>query len=381
MSTRTRRRPSIFLLERYLMASLALLAILLIETAYLHASLEHHLRSTTIASTAANDGSSGSTALLVFQHESQARGGTTSSRSSTTTTNHAIPASPWLWKKSTGSDESHQVVKKDKNGKVVHHSITKLTAAELGSDTTTSSHVVSMEEAIQGRERLVALLQDAGVHDTEPAALAQLPKWNEIAALYYTTTSDDTDVTDQGPVLVGLDTCAQFRESVPPDDASIGVAGLFNTGTNPLAMYLAANCVMPHSPNKHDHGMRWQVPWGKHMLAQRKWNNTAAHDQHVDKSHVLPVVLVRDPYTWSQSMCQHPYAAKWKHGKKHCPNLVEEDGSSVNVSIGYPGQTAHWDSLVHLWSDWYNQYLAADYPRLLVRYVQHSTKLGYNVIL
>ena len=342
------------------MASLALLAILLIETAYLHASLEHHLRSTT--STA--NGSSSSAALLVHQQQSQAR-----------RTNHAIPASPWLWKKSTGSDgaddgESHQVVKKDKNGKVVHHSITKLTAAELGSDTTSSITAdISMEEASQGRERLLALLQDAGVHDTEPAALAQLPKWHEIAALYYTTSTSDTDVTEEGPVIVGLDTCAQFRDSVPPDDASIGVAGLFNTGTNPLAMYLAANCVMPHSKNKKDRGMRWQVPWGKHMLADRKWNNTAAHDQKVDKSHVLPVILVRDPYTWGHSMCKHPYAAKWKHGAKHCPNLVE-DGSSVPVSIGYPGQTAHWDSLVHLWSDWYNQYLTADYPRLLVRYVQ-----------
>lgn len=28
----------------------------------------------------------------------------------------------------------------------------------------------------------------------------------------------------------------------------------------------------------------------------------------------------------------------------------------------------HWDSLVHLWNDWYRQYLEADYPRLIVRF-------------
>ena len=139
-------------------------------------------------------------------------------------------------------------------------------------------------------------------------------------------------------------------------------------GTNPAAMYLAANCVMPHNTNdKQGQGMRWQVPWGKHMLAHRKWSNTAAHDGKVNKTNVLPVVLVRDPYSWMQSMCQHPYAAKWEHSNDHCPNFVHENGSSVPVSINYPGGEVTWDSLVHLWSDWYNQYLTAEYPRLMVR--------------
>jgi len=148
---------------------------------------------------------------------------------------------------------------------------------------------------------------------------------------------------------------------------------LFSRISNPLAMYLAANCVMPGNQRDRNRGIRWQVPWGKHMLASRKWNNTAGHDTHVNKTNVLPTILIRDPYTWAQSMCKHPYAAQWEHTKDHCPNLVvvDDDGqSSVQVSIGYPGQKATWDSLVHLWSDWYNQYLTADYPKLLVRYVQ-----------
>jgi hypothetical protein len=105
------------------------------------------------------------------------------------------------------------------------------------------------------------------------------------------------------------------------------------------------------------------------MLASRKWTNTARHDSAVNKTNVLPVVLIRDPYSWMQSMCKHPYSAKWEHADDHCPNRIKKDGSAVPVSINYPGKTAEWDSLVHLWSDWYNQYLTADYPRLMVRYV------------
>ena len=104
-------------------------------------------------------------------------------------------------------------------------------------------------------------------------------------------------------------------------------------------------------------------------MANRRLNNTAAHDGKVNKTNVLPVVLIRDPYTWMQSLCRHPYAARWKHGREHCPNLVNKDNQAVQVSIGYPGSAAVWDSLVHLWNDWYNQYLTADYPRLIVRYV------------
>ena len=61
------------------------------------------------------------------------------------------------------------------------------------------------------------------------------------------------------------------------------------------------------------------------------------------------------------------------------PNLVPTDAdkshhselrnlSHVPVHIGYPGETAYWPSLAHLWTDWYQQYLKADYPRLIVRF-------------
>jgi hypothetical protein len=122
------------------------------------------------------------------------------------------------------------------------------------------------------------------------------------------------------------------------------------------------------------------------MLASRKWTNTAGHETKVNKTNVLPVVLIRDPYSWMQSMCKHPYGVKWagvgsNNSSNHCPNLVptfqdlidfanELDGkkNSTPVTIPYPNQTATFDSMVHFWSTWYNEYLNADYPRLMIRF-------------
>lgn len=38
------------------------------------------------------------------------------------------------------------------------------------------------------------------------------------------------------------------------------------------------------------------------MLNSYKWTNTAGHDFKVNKTNVMPIVAVRDPYTWMQSM-------------------------------------------------------------------------------
>ena len=134
------------------------------------------------------------------------------------------------------------------------------------------------------------------------------------------------------------------------------------------------------------------------MLASRKESNTAKRNERVNKTNVLPVALIREPYTWMQSMCRHPYAAKWIHNEHHCPVLVPaehdfehhgtqllvessdshdnnnnnninpgQNRSSVPVTIGYPRKAAKFESMAHLWSQWYNEYLDADYPRLIVR--------------
>jgi len=109
-------------------------------------------------------------------------------------------------------------------------------------------------------------------------------------------------------------------------------------------------------------------------LAERRWTNTAGHDFKVNKTNVMPVVLVRDPYTWMQSMCKHPYEARWQHKYSQlCPNLAHDkllnDGQPDMVSVHLKYKPpAEFKSLAHFWGEYYKQYLEADYPRLIVRF-------------
>jgi len=277
-------------------------------------------------------------------------------------------AQKMLKRKSLFKSTSKQIEKKDKKGNVVHKQITsvkKEDLAELVGDLPENLDSITYEQAIEGREKLVEILHDAGVEDMDVATVLSLPKWSAVTKLY-----------GEGPVIVGLETCETFRKTIPLDDASIGTAGMFNTGTNPFAMYLEHNCIMPHNTNDKHGGMRWQVPWGKHTLASRKWTNTAGNDSKVNKTNVLPVAIVRDPYSWMQSTCKHPYAAKWPHTKDRCPNLVPTDEEkkvhnihtpTVEVKVNY-NPPANFDSLAHYWTEWYREYLSADYPRLIVRF-------------
>lgn len=103
------------------------------------------------------------------------------------------------------------------------------------------------------------------------------------------------------------------------------------------------------------------------------------------------IVMIKDPITWMASMCRHSYEAKWRHTLKHCPNLVPNEHDkgrtpgegAMKVKVKFatkhigdepiPDKTnrtfVDYDSLVHLWNEWYNQWLhATDFPRLMVRF-------------
>jgi hypothetical protein len=156
---------------------------------------------------------------------------------------------------------------------------------------------------------------------------------------------------------------------VPREEIILAVAGMFNTGTNLLDVQMQRNIL---GLNKNS---IWQVPWGKHRMAHVKWEHTAPDMEKYDKKYVLPVVIIRDPFAWMQSMCNNPYAAGWRHGKLHCPNLIPtpEDKErfknlkeSFQVKVKFDkDHTAHFDSLVHLWSEWYQEYLKVEYPVLM----------------
>ena len=75
-------------------------------------------------------------------------------------------------------------------------------------------------------------------------------------------------------------------------------------------------------------------------------------------------------------MCRHTYAANWSHRKEHCPNLVPNEvdrkigvkTDTIPVNVRYNStHVTHHDSLVHLWNEWYKDYLNADFPRLIIR--------------
>jgi hypothetical protein len=176
------------------------------------------------------------------------------------------------------------------------------------------------------------------------------------------------DLFGDDVVIVGKEDCERYRNRVPYELRRLGVAGMFNTGTNLLEAQLRKNIMLPKES-------LWQVPWGKHRMADVKYNHTAADMEKYDKDMVLPIVMIRDPFAWLQSMCASPYAAHWRHDKHHCPNMIPNEMDRVKykniqkafeVTVIFDGQSKrHFQSLVHLWSEWYEQYLHVDYPILM----------------
>ena len=150
--------------------------------------------------------------------------------------------------------------------------------------------------------------------------------------------------------------CTVFAKRVPRSrERLIGIAGLFNTGTNLLSQLLRSNCKMPAGRIRAN----VEVPWGKHSYATNWDKRSAKGYARVEKENVLAVVMTRDPYTWSRSMCRNPYIVEYDTKRKamaRCPNLS-------NVTVW----GAH-DNILHFWNLWYQKYVY-DFPnpRIIVR--------------
>jgi len=223
-------------------------------------------------------------------------------------------------------------------------------------------------------QRLITFAQGGQPPDDE--ALKDLPSSSDFKALY-----------GNEIVIKGLETCEAYRNSVKEGLRHIGPAGIFNTGTNYLSNLLRKNCMVKNIHFRK--GVRFQVPWGKHSPASFRLINIAKVDgEGVDQENVLPVVTIKDPYTWMTSMCRHSYTAYWKHSEDHCPNLIpnkkdrlhfppsdlpEEGPIPLTVRYG-PGKIWTYESLLHLWNKYYRDYFeVTNYPRLIVRYEDFLT--------
>ena len=146
-----------------------------------------------------------------------------------------------------------------------------------------------------------------------------------------------------------------------------------------MSEFLQQNCFLPEKKKKkHSPGIRAQVPWGKHTPVALRGVNHAISGGDINHSFVLPVLIIKDPYTWMQSMCRHEYSAGWFHKEDHCPNLIpytqkEKENfpkeESVPINVHYSKENiVNYKSLVDLWNTWYTDWMESSFPFLAIRF-------------
>lgn len=88
------------------------------------------------------------------------------------------------------------------------------------------------EDEDEDLKPILRILQQAGHDITNDKEIRRdsLPKWSKILEAY------------GPPNVLGLDSCKAYRDMVEPNLRTLGVAGLFNTGTNLLYALLSTNC-------------------------------------------------------------------------------------------------------------------------------------------
>ena len=97
------------------------------------------------------------------------------------------------------------------------------------------------------------ILQDLGISQSsiESEGFSEkLPSWSQI-----------TDNYGDSPVVLGLERCQAYRETVPVAKRVVGLAGLFSSGTNVMHHLLLNNCEPPKGGQKTQRSFQWQVPW------------------------------------------------------------------------------------------------------------------------
>ena len=213
------------------------------------------------------------------------------------------------------------------------------------------------------------ILLDMGIEKStleDDVLLNELPPWSQVLQNY-----------GDKPVVLGMERCKAYRRAVPPSLRIVGPAGLFSTGTNLLWQLMHDNCLSPSRRHINKYGgnhfnrfSQFQVPWGKHNPAQARLKHYTEKSMTVNQTSVLPVVMVRHPYTWLYALCQHPYSIGWRHNMENCErNLFLHQKAFIRFGAKGPDIPKSYDSLAHVWRDWNDAYFQAQgYPFLIARF-------------
>jgi len=169
-----------------------------------------------------------------------------------------------------------------------------LSIAQPNADPQLQTFIQTHHDDCADKEHMLRQLKAANITLT-PTICQQLPTWTEVTELY-----------GSGPVVLGLETCSDYRDLLRNTHYSpqATVAGLWNSGTTALSMLFLRNLIGFYSSTDVAAAT---VPWGKHIPLYLKYSNRwpiekrSLKDKEM-KDHVLPVLIVRDPFRWMKTM-------------------------------------------------------------------------------
>ena len=77
------------------------------------------------------------------------------------------------------------------------------------------------------------------------------------------------------PIIVGLETCVDFRPMIPAVNRSLGSLGMFNSGTNLVTKLIKENCTIPKRVAHYG----WKVDFDKYNMGplERNANETLSN--------------------------------------------------------------------------------------------------------
>jgi len=148
-------------------------------------------------------------------------------------------------------------------------------------------------------QHILTIFKAAGI-TLDQESMAELPTWAQIR-----------DHIGDAPTIYGLDTCAHFRSTIPAVERNLGCSGMFNSGTNLVTQLLKQNCQIPERVERYGihatrkaHGIRWQVPWGKHTHAKYQKEHLTEKARSIREETGLPVITVRHHVPSTPVLCQ-----------------------------------------------------------------------------